>query len=507
MGGENDNIDELTLQHEDAPAAPAAPSDKTVQDVFNSMTEEQKTVLYFMVGEAIESAGTGGSAPAEHSDIYDNDDNIEHSYMEEGTVMGNVFEQNAGSANPHILQHDDIQGIVEAAKRGGSLKHAVEEYALSHGIDDLNLMFPDAKFVGDQPQLLSRRMEWVSKVLGGARKSPFTRIKTIAADITEDEARAKGYITGDLKRDEFFSIVTRETTPQTIYKKQSLDRDDMLDITDFDIVAFLRAEMRTMLDEEVARAILMGDGRDISHADKIKEGNIRPIATDHFLYATTVKINLADASSNIQELIDALIENRKSYKGSGLPTMFTSETVIAQFLLLKDTLGRQIYKTIAEVAEVLRVAEIVPVEAMDEDPELVAILVNMSDYVVGADKGGEVNMFDDFDIDYNKQKYLLETRMSGALSRLKSAIVVRAVEATDVKVVPVAPTYDAQAGEVTITNTTGVVYKNAAGTVINHAGSPYTVAEGESYTVTATPATGYYFGSSEQKSWTFRNRG
>ena len=507
MGGENNEGDEPSIKHEDAPAASAPPSEKTVQDVFDSMTEEQKTVLYFMVGEAIESAGAEGSAPAEHSDIYNDDNNIEHSDEEKGTVMGNVFEQNAGTGSAHVLQHDDIQEIVESAKRGGSLKHAVEEYALSHGIDDINLMFPDAKFVGEQPQILSRRMEWVSKVLGGARKSPFSRIKTIAADITEDEARAKGYVTGDFKYDEFFSIVTRETTPQTIYKKQSLDRDDMLDITDFDIVAFLRAEMRVMLDEEVARAILMGDGRNISHVAKIKEGNIRPIATDHFLYATTININLADVSSNVQELIDALIENRKSYKGSGLPTMFTSETIIAQFLLLKDTLGRQIYKTIAEVAEVLRVAEIVPVEAMDEDPELVAILVNMSDYVVGADKGGEVNMFDDFDIDYNKQKYLLETRISGALSRLKSAIVVRAVEANDVKVVPVAPTYDAESGEVTITNTTGVVYKNAAGATINAAGSPYAVAEGESYTVTATAADGYYFASSEQKSWTFRNRG
>ena len=504
MGGENDDNDDVTLQHEDTPAAP---SEKTVEDVFNSMTDEQKTVLYFMVGEAIESAGNGGSDVAAQSDIDDNDDNIEHSDKEEGTVMGNVFEQNAGQGSAHILQHDDIVGIVEAAQTGGSLKRAVKEYALAHGIDDINLMFPDAKFVGDQPQLLSRRMEWVSKVLGGARKSPFTRIKTIAADITEDEARAKGYITGAEKFDEFFSILTRETTPQTIYKKQSLDRDDLLDITDFDIVAFLRSEMRTMLDEEVARAILMGDGRNISHADKIKEANIRPIATDHPIYATTIKINLADAASNIQELIDALIENRKAYKGSGLPTMFTSETVIAQFLLLKDTLGRQIYKTIAEVAEVLRVAEIVPVEAMDEDPELVAILVNMNDYIVGADKGGEVNMFDDFDIDYNKQKYLLETRMSGALSRLKSAIVVRAVEAADVKVVPVAPTYDAEAGEVTITNTTGVVYKDGDGTVINAAGSPYTVAVGESYTVTATAGSGYYFASSEQKSWTFRNRG
>ena len=497
MAGSNNDD---TLIHEDPPA-PAGGSDKTVQDVYNEMTEEQKTVLHFMVGEAIQAATEEAQAAA-HSEL-----EIVHS-EEDGTVMGNVFEQNDGARqDKHILQHSDVQEIVENAKRIGSLKHAVEEYALSHGIDNIDLMFPDAQLVENTPEFLSRRMEWVQKVIGGARKSPFSRVRTHFADITEDEARAKGYITGNLKKDEFFSLMRRETTPQTIYKKQKLNRDDILDIKDFDVVAWLRAEMRVMLDEEVARAILLGDGRDISHEDKIQEGHIRPIATDHFLYATTVTINLNDVSSNIQELIDAVITNRKSYKGSGLPTLFTSETVIAQFLLLKDTLGRAIYKTIAEVQEVLRVADIVPVEAMDEDDELVAILVNMNDYVIGTDKGGEVNMFDDFDIDYNQYKYLLETRLSGALARPMAAIVIRTAGQSDVKVVPVAPSYDAEAGEVTITNTTGVVYTDGDGATINHSGSPYTVSEGEAYTVYANPASGYYFETTAQKSWTFRNRG
>lgn len=492
------------LVHEDPPAGG---SEKTVEDVYNSMTDEQKTVVHFMVGEAIQAATAEAQQPAAHTDIDPNQDDSVLQHSQEGDQIMNVFEQNAGGSDKHILSHDDVQGIVETAKRTGSLKHAVKEYALAHGIDNIDLMFPDAALIENQPEFLSRRMEWVQKVIGGARKSPFSRVRTHFADITEDEARAKGYIKGNLKKDEFFSIMRRETTPQTIYKKQKLDRDDIIDIKDFDVVTWLRAEMRVMLDEEVARAILLGDGRDISHEDKIQETHIRPIATDHFLYATTVTLNLNDASSNIQEFIDAVIEHRKDYKGSGLPTMFTSETIIAQFLTLKDTLGRQIYKTMAEVAEVLRVSEIVPVEAMDEDPELVAILVNMTDYVVGTDKGGEVNMMDDFDIDYNQYKYLLETRLSGALARPMAALVFRTAEANDVLVTPTAPSYDEEAGEVTITNTTGVVYKNAAGTTINAAGSPYTVAEGESYTVTATPATGYYFASSANKSWTFRNRG
>lgn len=493
----------------DAPVAKPETKDegKTVQDVYDEMSEEQKTVLHFMVGEAIQAS----QEPAKHDSLDEDSSNDSQDFNDdlnqEGNEMShNVFENNEGVGDKHILKHDDVQEIVEAAKRGGSLKHAVEEYALAHGIDNIGLMFPDALTLTDSPEFLTRRMEWVGKVIGGARKSPFSRVKTIAADITEDEARAKGYVTGSLKKDEFFSVLTRETTPQTIYKKQTLDRDDILDINDFDVVAWLRAEMRIMLDEEVARAILMGDGRDISHADKIQESHIRPIATDHHLYSTTVSVNLADASSSIQELIDAIITNRKSYKGSGLPTMFTSETVIAQFLLLKDTLGRSIYKTIAEVAEILRVSEIVPVEAMDEDDELVAILVNMSDYVVGSDKGGEINMFDDFDIDYNKQKYLLETRMSGALNRLKSAIVVRKVAGADTLVVPNAPAFNSTTGALTITNQTGVVYKNAAGTTINAAGSPYTVAEGDDETVTATPASGYYFPTTEKTSWTFRHR-
>jgi hypothetical protein len=323
------------------------------------------------------------------------------------------------------------------------------------------------------------------------------------ADITEDEARAKGYITGSMKKVEFFSVAKRVTTPTTIYKKQQLDRDDMIDITDFDVVAWLKGEMRLMLDEELARAILLGDGRDPSSDDKINDQCIRPIATDHELYTTKVTVNVDDASSSVQEIIDGIVLNRRYLRGTGLPTMYTTETYIAKFLLLKDTLGRRIYNNLAEVADELRVTEIVAVEPMEEETDLVAVLVNPVDYVVGATKGGEVSMFDDFDIDYNRQKYLIETRCSGALTKLKAAMVVEKTASTNVLVVPAMPTFNEATGVLTIVNQTGVVYKNGA-TVVNAAGSPYAaIAAGASITIDATPDTGYYFGSSEGDSWTF----
>ena len=499
----NDVEDEVTdeeLKHEqdDKKGDAVSDSDRTVKDVYDEMTQEQKDVLHFMVGEAI-SANSGPDSKSDSSN-----DNAEHGDDQEGSDMSNVFDQTDSSGSDRtVLSHDDMQAIVSDAQTRGSLKHAVEAYALSHGITDIDLLFPDAKLITDTPEFLSRRMEWVSKVLGGARKSPFARIKTIAADITPDEARAKGYITGEIKREEFFGVTKRETTPQTVYKKQKLDRDDIIDITDFDVVAWLKGEMRMMMDEELARAALIGDGRDVAHEDKIGETHIRPIATDHELFTSVVNVNLSDASSSIQELIDALVTNRKKYKGSGLPTLFTSETIISRILLLKDTVGRRIYNNLSEFASEVRVSEVVPVEAMDDDPTIVCILVNMTDYVFGTDKGGELNMFDDFDIDYNQYKYLMESRVSGALTRLKSAIVVKQVASTDVLVAPAAPTFDEEEGEVTIVNTTGVVYKNGAGTVINAAGSPYTVTPGTPYVVNATPAAGYYFATSDDDSWTF----
>lgn len=498
-------FDSLELEHEDEETeddVKHAESEEdeegeTIQDVYDSMTEKQKQVLHYMLGEAFSAAEDDSDNETQHSNTDKEGEDMSRS---------NVFEQqnNTEEAQKVVLSHSDIQGIVADASKLGSLKDAVESYALAHGITDIDQLFPDAQFVnGATPEFLSRRMEWVAGVLNGARKSPFSRVKTAFADITESEARAKGYITGTLKKEEFFSVSKRVTTPTTIYKKQKLDRDDMLDIIDFDVVAWLKGEMRTMLDEELARAILVGDGRDIADEDKINEQNIRPIATDHELYTTVVNVNIDDANSSVTEIIDAIILNRSKYKGTGLPTMYTTESIIAKFMLLKDTVGRRIYKNLDELAAELRVASIVPVEVMEETPSIVCVLVNMNDYVIGADKGGTVSMFDDFDIDYNQYKYLIETRVSGALAKLKSAIVVKKVAASLALATPVAPTFSGDA--VTITNTTGVVYKNGAGTVINAAGSPYAVNPQEDYVVNATPDTGYYFATSDDDHWEFFN--
>lgn len=485
--GEKEEGEEL-IEHVDN----TGNGEETVQDVYDSMTDKQKQVLHFMLGEALSSAGDG---TMQQDNINDDTkgDSMKH----------NVFE---GKEETEVktLSHSDMQGIITDAARTGSLKAAVEGYALSHGIEDIDVLFPDAVALDKVPEFLQRRIEWVGTFLGAVRKSPFSRIKNFSADLTFEEARAKGYVKGSLKKEEFFSVSRRTTTPTTIYKKQSLDRDDVVDITDFDVVAWLKGEMRMMLDEELARAALMGDGRDISDEDKINEQNIRPIASEHELYATTITVNIDDANSSIAEFIDAVVANRWLYKGTGQPTMYTSETVISRFLLLKDTLGRRLYKSLDEVASELRVKEIVPVEVMAEDTTLLAIIVNPTDYVLGATAGGQVSMFDDFDIDYNKQKYLIETRVSGALTKLKSAIVVRKTAGTNVLVVPAMPAFDSGTGELTITDQTGVVYKNAdTDAVINAAGSPYMVASGATYHVQASPASGYYFGTSEDDSWSF----
>jgi hypothetical protein len=480
--------------------------DETVEDVYETMTEKQKQVLHYMLGEAIE---------ANRSELQqDNLGDADTKTKDENEMAHNVFEKDPKEGTTlldgkgSVLSHDDLKGIYADAAKVGSLKDAVNNYAIAHGIDDIDTLFPDAKALADSPEWDKRRTEWVNVVLSGVRKSPFSRVKTLFADLTMEEARAKGYITGDLKKEEYFSVSKRVTTPTTIYKKQKLDRDDMLDITDFDVVAWLKAEMRLMLDEELARAILVGDGRDVSADDKINEGNIRPIATDHALYAVTLTVNLSDASSDVKEIIDALILNRRYYKGTGLPTMFTTETIIAQFMLLNDGMDRRLYRSLEEIASELRVAQIVPVEVMEEDPSVVAILVNLNDYVVGADRGGQVSMFDDFDIDYNQYKYLIETRVSGALAKLKSAIVVRNVASgTDAPVVPNAPTFNEDTGVVTIVATTGVVYKNADTGATLSTGAQTALAEGEHLTVEAEAASGKYFAVSSDKMWTFRNRG
>jgi hypothetical protein len=477
------------LNHEDS-----TDGEETIQDVYDSMTEKQQQVLHFMLGEAIKNAELA------QSDI---NLNTNQEGQEGPTMKHNVFESQGTQSNKTVISHDDMKNIVATASRTGSLKHAVQEYALSHGIDDIDVLFPDAQAISNVPEWISRRTEWVGNFLGAVRKSPFSRIKTLSADLTFEQARAKGYVKGTMKKEEFFGVASRSTTPTTIYKKQALDRDDVLDITDFDVVAWLKAEMRLMLDEEIARACLIGDGRDISHEDKINEGNIRPIASDNELYTTQLNVNVDDANSSMTEVLDAVILNRHKLKGTGQPTFYTTEYWIARFLLLRDGNGLRIYKTLQDLAAELRVSSIVAVEAMMDDPDLIGVMVNPVDYVLGADRGGEVSMFDDFDIDYNKQKYLIETRLSGALVKVKSAMTIRRTAGINVLVAPNTPTFDTETGVLTIVNQTGVVYKNG-NTVVNAAGSPYAaIAPGASVTITATPASGYYFATSDDDSWTF----
>lgn len=378
-------------------------------EVLESLTEEQETAFYAAITFLIEH---GGEVDMKHN-LFDNDE----MYDDES-----------------VLSHSEMASIISDAKRYGSMKDAV----LAHGIDHIDYLFPDAQQIGDNPLFIQRDMTWVSKVFNNTHKTPFSRIKSIFANITEDEARAKGYIKGKMKKDEVFSLLKRSTDPTTVYKKQKLERDDVIDIIDFDVVTWLKAEMRMMLDEEIARAILVGDGRLSSSDDKINENNIRPIWKDDELYTIKQKIEAPhDATEPVKAkaFIRAVIKSRKNYKGSGQPTLFTTEDVLTECLLLEDKDGRIIYDNLEKLATVLRVKEIVTVPVMEnleridtkndnKKCTLMGIIVNLQDYNVGADKGGAVNMFDDFDIDYNAQKYLIETRCSGALVKPYSAIAI-----------------------------------------------------------------------------------
>jgi len=394
--------------------------EETIQDVYDSMSDKQKQVLHFMLGQALE-----GSEETVQQDNLDDDAN--NTDQEGITMTRNVFEKGGQDDKPAaVLSHSDMAEIVADATRLGSLKQAVESYALSHGINQIDTLFPEAQALTSAPEFFSRRTEWVNVVLNGARKSPFSRVKTHWADLTYDDARAKGYITGTEKQEEFYGTARRETLPQTVYKKQKLDRDDILDITDFDVVAWMKGEMRVMLDEEIARAVLIGDGRTLPDADKILEDRIRPIAKDDPLFAIPVLCDMA--AGDIADFVDAVISYRSLYRGTGMPTMFTSESLLAKTMLLKDTLGRRIYTSLDQLATELRVSSIVPVDIFDPAAgagAVLAIIVNMNDYVLGSDKGGQVSLFDDFDIDYNQYKYLIEARCSGALVKLKSALVVK----------------------------------------------------------------------------------
>ena len=399
--------------------------EKTVADVINSMTEEQKNVMYAMIGQAMDDQG--------ESDPESEDNNDDDSKGGTNTMKHNVFDKD-DRQKENVLVHSDgsevsseeISTIFGDIKRYGSLKDSV----LAHGIDNVDYLFPDAQTLANTPEFIQRDTGWVKKVMSGVHHTPFSRIKSIFADITEDDARAKGYFKGKLKKEEVFGLLKRTTTPTTVYKKQKMDRDDVVDITDFDVVAWLKSEMRMMLDEELACAYLIGDGRLASSDDKINEQNIRPILKDEELYTIQATVSVQSSATEddkAREFIRTAIKARKNYKGSGQPTLYTTEDILTDCLLLTDTTGRDLYTDVAQLAKKLRVKEIVTVPVMEgvngkNGGALMGIIVNLADYNVGADRGGAVNMFDDFDIDYNQQKYLIETRCSGALIKPYSAI-------------------------------------------------------------------------------------
>ena len=413
--------------------------DPSVKAVMDTLNDDQRKAVSIVVSQIIDTMAKKfeeGFANDVDDDDDDDDDDVEHyDFYGNGDELmhTNVFDND--SVYGGTLTHDEFNVIMDDAKRMGSLKDSFIAHSSEYGIDDIDILFPDARNITETPTFIKRRTEWVAGVLDSAKHSPFSRIKTTMADITEDEARAKGYIKGNKKKEEVFKLLKRVTTPTTIYKKQKLDRDDITDITDLNVVAWMKAEMRLMLDEEIARAMLVGDGRDSSSEDKINEESVRPIWTDDDLF--TMKLRLENTATT-EEVMESILRAMDDYEGTGLPTMYTTQTHLTDMLLLKDKIGRRLYTTVDDVAKALGVGKIVAVpvlkglkrsytpsgEASEITVDLYGVIVNLADYTVGADKGGEISMFDDFDIDYNQYKYLLETRCSGCLTLPKSALAV-----------------------------------------------------------------------------------
>lgn len=419
--------------------------EETVMDVFNTLNEKQKNVVYAMIGAAYEATPP---AKDEENNDEEGDTDMKH----------NVFDTDVQKEN-QVLSHSDITAIISDAKRTGSLRDAAiahnageithaatddDGHQVTYGVANVDYLFPDARNITREPLFIKRDTGWVTVVMNAVKHSPFSRIKSIFADITADDARAKGYLKGNKKVEEVFTLLKRSTTPTTIYKKQKMDRDDVVDITDFDVVSWIKSEMRVMLDEEIARAILVGDGRSTASDDKINESNIRPIWKDDSLYTIKATVQLGASETETtkgKKFIKAVLKARKNYKGSGNPILLTTEDVLTDLLLIEDTNGRNIYESVDKLATALRVSKIVTspvlenqtregVNAVDGDTKtrtLMGIIVNLADYTVGADKGGAVNLFEDFDIDFNQQKYLIETRCSGALTKPYSAIAVEAI--------------------------------------------------------------------------------
>lgn len=477
VGSENHNAmiysgEELEINHEGD--SMDEDLDDTIEDIYNSMTDEQKAVVEYVAKLALESkleqsaeneedeakpkSDSDSDSDEDKTKTKSNEDEADEAESDEekkktlsherGSMpIHDTFESNGpvDTTAGTTLTHEQVQTIVRFADRRGSLRDAVLEHAGTYGIDNIGMLFPEAKIIGDMPDLVKRRTDWVEAVLGGVHHNPFSRIKTISADLTYDTARAKGYVTGTLKKEEFFGLQNRITTPTTVYKKQKLDRDDILDIQDFDVIVFLKQEMRIMLDEELARAILLGDGRAIDDPDKIKEPlglaegkGIRSILSDHTFYASDYVIDANVPNEDVpEEIVRALL----AYEGSGNPTFFASRLQIANMSLLKSELGNRLYPTMENLTSALQVGRIVGVDLMkglektittpdgDKVCELVGIAVNLADYSVGTDKGGEVTFFDDFDLNFNQELYLLETRISGALRKWRSAVRIWKVKA------------------------------------------------------------------------------
>lgn len=424
----------------------------TVGEIYDNMTEEQQAAVEEIVKGAVSQALDEYDAENQYDD--DDEEYDEYDEGEEDDMRHNAFENYDDEFygdDVHVLTHSEIEDMFSDAKTLGSLRASVLAHTDDYGIENIDYMFPDAKLNEGDPQFIKRPDTWVSKVMDGTSHSPFARIKSLFADITEDEARAKGYMKGNLKKEEVFTMLKRKTEPTTVYKKQKIDRDDVIDIKDFDVVAMLKREMREMLNEEIARAILVGDGRPNSSDDKIKEQNIRPIWKEEELFVVNKTVDVAaNASADVKAktFIRTAIKARKDYRGSGNPTLFCTEDLLTDMLLLEDNMGRPMYDTEEKLRTKLRVKEIVAVPVMEglsrddgkgNTRELMGIIVNLSDYKVGTDKGGEVNMFDDFDIDYNQQKYLIETRMSGALIKPFSAIVLEEAVSVTLSVAPTDP--------------------------------------------------------------------
>ncbi len=418
----NTNKENKTMAEETKKTAtdPEGGKEKTVQDVFNELTDEQKNVVYFLIQKAVEDASNGESK----------DD------MEDKNMKHNAFDKKETVEN--TLSHSDVEVIVSNAKKTGSLKDAFADYIegndeLTHSITDVGNLFPEVNPVNTTPELISRDVDWVKKVMGAVHHTPFSRVKSTAANITANEARAKGYVKGNKKVEEVITALKRSTTPTTVYKLQKMDRDDVLDITDFDVIAWLKVEMRQMLDEELARAILVGDGRDASDDDKINPLNIRPILGDDSTYTIAKSMTRGaneDEYAFAKRFIKEALKARKEYKGSGNPVLYTTEDMLTNMLLIEDKNERVIYDTVEKLKTALRVSDIVTSECLEnvvrtsgsDTYTFMGMFVNLADYNIGADKGGAVSLFDDFDINYNKMEYLIETRCSGALTKPFSAI-------------------------------------------------------------------------------------